>query len=1831
MLLAGLAAAVAGTDPQCPPDAAACYHQIDVGFGDAFAALSRSQQPLTPEQTDAACDMSHWTGRDRCHAQSPLRFVLLAPDAYAGVSFELHRNAFTPYAPAAHLHLAHVLNGRRTRVVPVGPRGSPARYGCVDEAYADKSYEGAVVVVMRGGCRFHEKFAAAQRAGAVAGILVNAVVSEDDREQALVMKEDSGVALHLPAMAVSRQDGFALLNVLDNNEGDATGQLEFSCPGGDVVSYYPNRPSRCPHPRLRSVCATQESSARRLCQRCAVAMKAVGIERSICLWDNDLKALTKAIDPTSLVTARPLPYTLPAESVMYVPRGVLRREGCSGSDWAGLKGQTVFMHFPARCTGFEAVLAAQERGVAAVIFLSPKTAVNTVQVTGHARFIAIPVHTVAPEDHDALIAFAEAYGKEETWVARGSYTLPAMIVDEGPPPTAIAQAAKPVLSEVQADVEAPEEGEHTVATTVVMLLIIVGLLVFLLHRLYEQYMLIIDPEVLCEFEDFGRLRGNPIEHGLTLERSNDKPSQLGMLVPLGVAATGMSFALLAAVTLATLLLAYHAGEDAAQAAMAHGIHAEEDSLEASQAGVLSAGQTLRVAMAWRVVLAVEDLLSNSQQAAATVAGFFSPVSKASWASFAAQLPLFRHYTALDASYVANVFTTSGFFASNEYSTDDRANFLRKDGVAYPVTLTNDGFPYGVNRYIYVPQAKRSAFWYNVPRHQSDVFNMLGSGVGRPLALLEDMADEDTRWVVPRRTWPGLFAAASDSPGGYTTDSYSVSAFVPVINSRFARIGVAEARLPLSELQRVVDAVVQGATQTENASVALFTLTDERTVLAANRWRWTASEGQFQKPWGAADLEALHTLKDIPVVELNALHGVLKEAAVGVHASNPILRTSFDQKAYYSSSPQSNVLSLSVDQLIGGVADYGSDGWEAEVHAAGGRSVEEVDSTTQRRVLVFSGEDVLRINQTLTTDTPAVARTRVDSTLPGETGWNSSVAYFQQGVRALPSGRLCPIHRVSTGSNESFEECVLRAHIFNRPYTVSLRVKPAVAAPRGAGDDAAAGVLFSDTLEGDANVRIYANGAMAMGLLSYGCYTPGVLLAVGQWHSITAVADYAHGACRVYVDGELAASGELAATYTAPPRGQAWAVGHRFKGSIDHVVVHSLAVSDRDARVLHARMSQPKATNIALSPQVDSKVWYVDAMRTSRGVGVDWACTVLVSRDDVLRWYEASRQRALEGLTTAGHNGMAKLRRSIHDVAFVATALVLACLVALLLFTDIFVSQFATLAYVMCEVAIMDLDDEQSLKTSYLRELNTLYRATRVMLRQLKGYRAYLQQALVVEAGEDLPDVVDQAQEISSQRSPAASHQSPSMSHQTPSSTGSRYRRSPGVGHRMSPIVGPGSPLMASKSPPASTALPPALKLKTPTTEQLPPSSFASPPLHGAMRTSPSLAGYAARRGAPLTVRIDADAMTGGATSPKAVTFSPVASRRRSSALFSPTNARMGMARSPVMSVASTSRQSRRMSHLFSPTNRGRTHSANFYPVRMGSIKRGSCDAASWGERGSLLGDSRFALRLRRVVNRAISLRQISWVAANICDYHTLTAQLSGDGMTAFHSSVVERMLTVFASGHAVPEMFHGDRFICSLNAYRDQVCLDHKAAACRIALTAKETMGNSHERINISVGVVSGMVKAGNLGTFFMKRHSFISPVISWGHALERYARLKGVPVLADHHVWVDVSHRFVHRLVGAVEYAKHESNRLVVAEVALERTGPGEAGSWMFAAAEGEEHPYRVWNDMLQAVLDGTWQEARGLAEELPSDVDVPLEEVAQARMAIQKEVYRPYQVLLH
>eukprot|EP01063_Lacrimia_lanifica_P012671 TRINITY_DN1932_c0_g1_i9.p1 TRINITY_DN1932_c0_g1~~TRINITY_DN1932_c0_g1_i9.p1 ORF type:complete len:1630 (+),score=403.81 TRINITY_DN1932_c0_g1_i9:106-4995(+) len=1275
--------ALAG-EPQCPTPMWDCVHLVSgTAYGNAWNALRTATAPystLSAAGRRQLCSKERAMMADQCIERCPLRMAITSPPGLQ-MEFCVADNRFVPTYPGGHLDENHVMNNVEYDIeVAAFPNAS--RWGCQASNFDGKNFTGKIALVDRGGCLFPTKFLNAKAAGSVAGVLVNDRPGNDIVSAANLSMAGTAAGLETyPAVSAVPHYLNAVKEALDHGE-TVRGKFVCSCDG--LVVPKPEEAAAwdgCPSVKMNdgAFCAAEPSAEARLCTRCPLSIGFKGAA-PVCVWGNNLL-------PRRAANTFKAPLALNNAVWAELPRG-----GCTLSDYEGLEGKVVLAYAPARCLEHEAVRYASAMKVAAVVFVNSVPQGLATLIEGPSSLVDIPVHSISNADFSGLLP----------WIMNSTTPFNAT-VPSGRPATLRAL-------EVLVLTATPEEDVATVEETAIDV-----------HEADTREVIESVPDfeanavVITMFALIGVLFMSVcVAYRRGGEEDTGSAEDAKSTVPLGVANLGLSLSLLLITAGVAFFMAYEAGQSATETAMTDGKAAANLTYTNAVNNVQDLATQLRTNIIARVKRGTLIELEKGEMVALAAANANMGMQLGSWASFADHIPAFVNFAKkmFAEGWAVNIFTENGFFVNSFAQTDDRADEVRRDGVVGSVRETNNGALYGFNKMFYDQRVYRNRFWTHESAKAWNMSYQLGGRPGDPLSVTRGKSRDMMLWRVSKLTFP-------------TSDRFQLehiamplSVFTPLWNRQNQFIGTVEARTSYTTLANVLAAAIDGE-QLENMTVVLFDQKDLQVITtnAFTRSRYRASVYMTGAEW----LQATWSMFDMPPVHLRAYANFIESVSGWEGHSG-----SFDQQAFWT--PQ-DLTAFRIRAVNGAAADVSGAQYDLEMRNGGCGSCVRQDGS-----LHFDGENALHIYRNLTTASHWVK----DTQLPTPNGeWKSSLSEFSKLKPIYSTGEECVVATSYTNSPAGEDFCLTKEPVTMMPYTLHMSVKPTANIP-GEPATAATPVLFGDTAQGEANVRLHATGELYINVVTYGCriapYGPGI--PAGVWTSVTVVVHYepavtTSGYCMVYINGTLHERQGFSAGASTLEWREAYLVGHGFEGSMDNITIHNHTLSATEVASLHA--------DGVYTRDVPAREWYADLETLDENnqlrSGVRWGVVAMIPRRDIMNAVDENNRVASATLAQQEANTKATLRQKSTETILIVVVIALVTALVFLLFNELLTRPFATCALLMQEAAVMRVDEIPE-TSSRLREINAMNRAMALMLQNLKEFKSYMPLSCVLETDDE---------------------------------------------------------------------------------------------------------------------------------------------------------------------------------------------------------------------------------------------------------------------------------------------------------------------------------------------------------------------------------------------------------------------------------------------------------------------------------------------------------------
>ena len=1287
-----------GAEPQCPE--VVDWRSCQAGYGDGMLSLALSASSPSSEETSVLCRPEAQAHVRTCQHSCALRLVVTSPAEYAFAGC-LQDNTFQPYVRGGHLDEAHPLRRRELPLVFIDGGGcDPASWSA--ERHAGKI---AVVDAADGICAYSNRAALAGAVHAAACIFIH--YNDDLVSLASAVLEGDSAGVSLPALVLSLQHA-EMAREAASKGLPVSGYLDLAC---NVVPVPPPAlpvTDNCPTLSLLGKCSNEADPEHRLCNRCPQQLSWGG--ESVCLWGNGLLPRDGRNHLKSVLV-------LPANvTAVYIESPT--RVGCSPEEFKGLAGTIVFAEDTQRslrdsCSHFLVARNAAAEGVLAFVSMSGRQ--KTRDVVGPSQFVAIPVHTTLSTDYDKLRAMFHAGTVEAHLHGQSRYMLRnARLTDEAvaDPYRSSNATEAPSAQLVLATTLSAFDATPGVIVSFVLIALLFPLIVCMLRRQYSQAVVL----------PFASLRTT-------------------FTVPLSVASMGLSISLVLTIASVTFTLVYAAGRSATDSALGHGQDATMRTYHDSKENAQEQAQQLMKLVTGRVVTELRAHIDTGERGARETAVAYRD-SDTSWASWNSKYQAFIDLTfayccdgITDYSgewkkgWALSMLSVKGFHADLLCKTDDRPDEVRNDGVAH-VSVTQDASLYGLAiNFGKGPLGRHipffSLFDADLPDDPSKRIGQWPAPPGAKHAVVAGQTSGHSTWLLLRDSAP----FSEIDTYWYPPDPLSV--LMPVYSRGGTYLGVVEAMIDTTVFAELLENALSGDAMLGNVTIVVFEKETGILFIDTNRHASRVLDmyyalgkyvphRQFIKLEEAIAVESsvlAHYLKTIPDME-GSHTGVFQQAQLYVHSDQRV----FDVRA-----------------SAGGVADVSGSRYGVESLGGGCGSCTASRTLWDGRtgeVLVFDGANSMLIYQNLTTDVPHVAATR-----RGSGAWDSTVPLYK-AVRSLAG--------VGGGADQQCVvradlftpavECMLRGHYFDKPYALFARFKPSADVSEGDRSQQ----IFTEATVGETSVRMYANGAVVLNALAYGCGTKPVVGGTkgGEWVSIVFVRTATN--CTTFVNGTLWDTKLIMSGYKSEPHGVPFEVGLGFVGEISSLQMLNVTVNEEEAAGLHR-------TDV-FARDVPRRTWLLEMAAIRREdvlhTGLDWIVATMMPRADVMRRVDAKNRATLHNLAVQEDNTNAKLQRATTEIVVVTVAVAHLAVFVFLVFNDLLTRPFAQVCVVMAKAAVMRTEEIPDV-SSGIREINAIYRAMVLMMRNLKEYKAYMPQSVVLADADPGCDSASSADDVES--------------------------------------------------------------------------------------------------------------------------------------------------------------------------------------------------------------------------------------------------------------------------------------------------------------------------------------------------------------------------------------------------------------------------------------------------------------------------------------------------
>ena len=1268
-----------GALPLCSTRVSMCIYKRSgsTPFGDDYH--------FPAENKEAQCNAENYLALDSCFQEPVLQFKVTHPPELARTLLSYSKGT----QPIHSVDEAHPLHAKEIEVVAAGGPVSAAdtsRFACRTSDFGDKNYTGKIVLVMRGStCIFTTKMENADRAGAVAVLTINDFIANN--LQAEVIREEGELVAtesRIATGAIPASGSQEVLDYLDAG-GSVRGMLVAQCtpPPMDRATMALDECPSIAEANTKRVggCADAASVQDRLCARCQAELE-VGGAPKLCLRGNDLLPRKAA---TQFWSSRTLPASV-GETVYLVHPP---EQGCAQSDYAPHAGKVVIVNRPLVCSMYAAAVAARRAGVSAIIIASDNSCVDPkycnqkyYRVQGPSGGFELPVHAVAWE---SFVLFHTAAEQMPLTPSGDAHVLGAASVSVGAwedvlpqMPLATSYVQPRVLPESQTDFEWS-------ATVIVCLVFLVLLVAFIVG--------------VCLRDQSEKL---PHNQGTSFS------------VPLGLASTVLSVTLLVIIALTTFLLVHTAGQDSIDTAREDGRIAVSDTFDNAVTNI----EELNERWSKTVTDVVHDLTYDFFMEAVKMVITVQEMMIMYGGTWAEAERLWQPMLSVSrrSPWHLAIRTKEGFFFNKDYTTDARPDSERNDGQQH-VSVTNDGrlYPYlhqfRYNKLVPYSYRMRTTDWW-------DPMQKVGGLYADSFSLVEHFTPESKNpqvWFAPlysaKLTWPTMMPVP-------------ISVIIPVFNVVTRRlVANVEAQVAATKLRDKLTYALQKFPNIGNMTV--FVIREDGTVFVCTRDRSYSKHDRFVSDTvNSATL--LLDMDSTPNLEMRAMGVYLKATNGGKLIPSKLGQGVFDQAEHYREKYDLRVMRFHFEN---GLQDSSAERYNAYV--TGG------DESTMVRggSIRFTGSEVLFVSVKKSVNAWNVQGTKVGSNP------------FRSSFRLFNHTEMIDGHEVVVAKDFKGVPLgpVLTPQLFANDFTASIDVRPEAEVPVSDEPDLVPNFprIFSDGRGPDATVRLFANGVFYFGIRTFGCITAPIpeLLPRDEWTNIMVTvrfdAEYewhtpVQGVCFVYVNGKLASQAPLSKAGWSLPPSVALELGRGFVGQLDKVTCLNTSVNAEEAAWLHRDGQYTRS--------VPPRKWFYSYREVTVPGSPDMKLTsgLLLPEEDILRSVLSNNAITRDNLAVKEANTQQDLDMKTNNTAFIITVVGLASVAIFLLFNSLLTSPFAHMATLMINAALMRVDALPAVRSG-ITELQQMQHALRILLMNLKEYKTFLPQTLLLDDGDTSRD------------------------------------------------------------------------------------------------------------------------------------------------------------------------------------------------------------------------------------------------------------------------------------------------------------------------------------------------------------------------------------------------------------------------------------------------------------------------------------------------------------
>jgi len=229
---------------------------------------------------------------------------------------------------------------------------------------------------------------------------------------------------------------------------------------------------------------------------------------------------------------------------------------------------------------------------------------------------------------------------------------------------------------------------------------------------------------------------------------------------------------------------------------------------------------------------------------------------------------------------------------------------------------------------------------------------------------------------------------------------------------------------------------------------------------------------------------------------------------------------------------------------------------------------------------------------------------------------------------------------------------------------------------------------------------------------------------------------------------------------------------------------------------------------------------------------------------------------------------------------------------------------------------------------------------------------------------------------------------------------------------------------------------------------------------------------------------------------------------------------------------------------------------------------------------------------------SLNAKKCTFVVINVSKFHAVASE-AAPTIVQHHSKIIDHILKSFTATKGVPDTFCGDRIMCTFNAVRPLGSF--RTAACTAVMESKAKVANDPDvgKYLLSCSVATGEAQIGNMGTDMMRRFTYVSSIVTWCFALERYSRHIGAVGLMDVTTKDEACNSFVVRLVDGVIFEKRKGKNVIKVHELLQARAAAEEEEWMYQLEkQQDDSPWKHWETCVEAVLSQKWEDATAAKE---------------------------------